>query len=137
MIEPIHVGTIRGQQVRFFRSPDDDGRPDFPWVSIDDLAICTGLDRDRRKYIPRMTQNIAFGRKKTVATASGLVTIIEHCFAQGFLGATAEFFGPTFDIRQEYAEVDVEAVRKLTDGFDRAELMSWAVAAVRRNDMPA
>jgi hypothetical protein len=30
MIEPLHVATVGGHPLRFFRSPLNDGRPDFP-----------------------------------------------------------------------------------------------------------
>ena len=34
LIEPLHVATIRGLQLRFYRTPNDDGRPDFPWHNV-------------------------------------------------------------------------------------------------------
>jgi hypothetical protein len=37
LIKPLHIGTIRGQQLRFYRTPNDDGRPDMPWHCHDDL----------------------------------------------------------------------------------------------------
>jgi hypothetical protein len=40
IIKPLHIGTVAGRTLRFFRTPLNDGRPDFPWHSFDDLNRC-------------------------------------------------------------------------------------------------
>jgi hypothetical protein len=45
---PLHVATVGRKQLRFFRTPNDDGRPDFPWLALDDLQQCLGLNRRGR-----------------------------------------------------------------------------------------
>jgi hypothetical protein len=52
--QPLHVATVGKGQLRFFRTPNDDGRPDFPWHGIDDLYQCLGLDRSTREIYQRM-----------------------------------------------------------------------------------
>jgi hypothetical protein len=34
----------------YSRTPLDDGMPDLPWVALDDLHRCLGLNRDERRY---------------------------------------------------------------------------------------
>jgi len=51
MIEPLHIATVGGQQLRFFRTPLDDGRADLPWVAIDDLGRCRSGNGLRRKLV--------------------------------------------------------------------------------------
>jgi hypothetical protein len=38
MIEPVHIAMVGGKPLRFFASPLNDGRPDLPWVVIDDVG---------------------------------------------------------------------------------------------------
>jgi hypothetical protein len=40
--KPLHVAIVTGKQLRFFRSPNNDGRPDFPWHSTNDLQSVFG-----------------------------------------------------------------------------------------------
>jgi hypothetical protein len=49
--KPLHVATVGNNQLRFFRTPNDDGRPNFPWHAVDDLQQCLGLDRRAREII--------------------------------------------------------------------------------------
>jgi hypothetical protein len=55
--KPLHVATVVGGQLRFFRTPNEDGRPDLPWHSVDDLQQCLGLDRSAREIFQRMAQS--------------------------------------------------------------------------------
>lgn len=48
MIQPIHTATIGEHQLRFFRRPINDGKPDLPWHAVEDLHRCLGLNRDLR-----------------------------------------------------------------------------------------
>jgi hypothetical protein len=60
LVEPIHVATIRGHQLRFFKTPNNDGRPDMPWHSHDDLIKCVGLGcRGPWKIAPSAPRGIA------------------------------------------------------------------------------
>jgi hypothetical protein len=38
--KPLHVATVGKHQLRFFKTPNDDNRPDFPWHAVDDLQQC-------------------------------------------------------------------------------------------------
>jgi hypothetical protein len=51
MFQPLHVATVGGHPLRFFPTPLNDGRPDMPWVAIDDLYRCLGFNRPQRKRL--------------------------------------------------------------------------------------
>jgi hypothetical protein len=89
MIEPLHVAIVAGHPLRFFRSPLNDGRPDMPWVAIDELGRCVGLNRaDRRIHLAVFHRVPAFKKMvRTIATRDGPVTIAPHALAQLVLGA--------------------------------------------------
>ena len=69
MIEPIHVATVAGRPLRFFRTPLNDGRPDLPWHCVDDLYRCLGLGRAAQRDL--LSRLRAKGAMQTVATADG------------------------------------------------------------------
>ena len=85
MIEPLHVATVGGPPLRFFRTPINDGRPDLPWHAVEDLHRCLGLNRAARKYFLHRLRE--WKEPRTVATADGLVTIAPHFIAQGTIDA--------------------------------------------------
>jgi hypothetical protein len=88
MIEPLQVANVAGRPLRFFRSPLNDGRPDMPWVAIDELSRCVGLNRaDRRVHLAVFHRVPAFKEiVRTIATRDGPVTIVPHALAQLTLG---------------------------------------------------
>lgn len=132
LLKPLHVATIRGQQLRFFRSPNSDGRPDMPWHCCDDLYRCMGLPRDVRRHFQRHMSNGRFRSDfRTVATVDGLLTIAPHYAAQGLLSACKEIGGA--DIENEYAREGGEALKKLTEGLSVEQSLSWMVAAFKRH----
>jgi hypothetical protein len=55
--EPLHVAIVDDRQLRFFRSPNNDGRPDFPWHSTDDLQSVFGLNRAQCRIMTTMWWN--------------------------------------------------------------------------------
>jgi hypothetical protein len=36
--KPLHIATIGGHPLRFFRTPINDGKPDMPWHAVGDRA---------------------------------------------------------------------------------------------------
>ena len=48
--KPIYEATVSGKPLRFFASPLLDGKPDFPWHSVDDLQRCIGMSREERNF---------------------------------------------------------------------------------------
>ena len=132
IIEPIHVATINGKPLRFFRSPNNDGRPDFPWHSVDDLMLCVGLPRDKRRYL----KNAHFkAGARVVATADDIVTIAPHVQAQGFLDAMVETGRTTPAVKDDYTWACKEALDKLIPEFTSGdELIKWTAAAFHRHD---
>jgi hypothetical protein len=81
IIEPIHVATINGKPLRFFRSPLTERLdavvskqlydeivllgppPDLPWHSVNDLMLCMGLPRGLRE---RRQRDYASQRQQTI-----------------------------------------------------------------------
>lgn len=128
IVRPLHIATIRGHQLRFFRTPNNDGKPDFPWHCCEDLYRCMGLARDLRRHFQRHMSK----RSRTVATIDGLVTIAPHCVAQGATSAWREIRGA--DIESDYSREVHCAVEKLVAGFPPGQALDWAVAAFKRHD---
>jgi hypothetical protein len=79
---PLHVARVGGHQLRFFQSPMNDGCPDFPWHSVDDLHRCLGLNREQRKFFLHKLK-AKHNEVRTVATAEGIITVAPHFMAQG------------------------------------------------------
>src|SRR5262245_55631966 len=91
MIEPLHIGIVGGHPLRLFRSPLNDGRPDFPWHAVDDLHQCLGLNRDARRFFLRKLKGVEWGKNvRTIATADGVVTVAPNYIAQGTVDAMVE-----------------------------------------------
>jgi hypothetical protein len=133
MIEPLHVATVNGRPLRFFRSPLSDGLPDLPWHAVDDLHCCLGLDRHtRRVFLAKLRS--AWGEPlETVATAGGIVTIAPHFIAQGVIDATVEQGMAPAGVRHEYDRAGAEAMDKLArPAFGSDAWLAWMKAAVNR-----
>lgn len=132
LIKPLHIATIRGHQLRFYRTPNEDGRPDMPWHSVDDLAQCFGASRSHRRAMFKQLRACGF---KTIATADGIVTIAPHFAAQGAIAAAQACIGGCEDIDRAYCFEGAIACQKLTAGpsFNNG-LLEWMKAAVHRHD---
>jgi hypothetical protein len=133
MIEPIHIATIGGHQLRFFRRPINDGKPDFPWQSIDDLSLCLGFNREQRRVFLRKLKE--FGGTQTVATVDGIVTIAPHYMAQGCTDAMVDEGMVPDSACTAYVLAEAEAMKKLmvhlTFGTDA--WLGWMKAAMNCN----
>src|SRR5262245_14045752 len=112
MITPLHIATVGGHQLRFFKTPLNDGRPDMPWVAVDDLGRCLCLSRaDRRIHLAvfyRLKKEIV----RTIATPDGPVTIAPHALAKPALEAlidTGRARAPA-SARDEYTNAIAEAM---------------------------
>lgn len=134
MITPLHEARVCGKRLRFFRTPLNDGRPDLPWHSVDDLQSCLGLSRAQRKIFLRMLQNDQrMGPIQTVATTDGLISIAPHFAAQGMIGAIQQVGMAKPEADAEYAVAGVEACKKLTGGMSfQNGLLEWMAAAMKR-----
>ena len=50
----LYTATINQRQLRFVKTPLDDGRPDLPWHSVEDLLrVLRKLRQFRRFFLPR------------------------------------------------------------------------------------
>jgi hypothetical protein len=130
MIEPIHIATMGEYQLRFFRRPINDGKPDFPWHSVDDLYSCLGLNREQRRVFLRKLKE--FGGTQTVATADGIVTIAPLYMAQGCIDAMVEEGRVPDSARTAYALAETEAMKQLMAhlAFGTDAWFGWMKAAV-------
>ena len=137
MIEPIHVATINGQPVRFFRTPNDDGKPDLPWHRVDDLHHCLGLDRVMRRYFLNMLRKRA--GIQTVATTDGIVTVAPHYMAQGTLDAMVAQRMVLPSVRTAYDHEGAVALKKLVAplAYGTDVWFGWVKAAMNRHDEEA
>jgi hypothetical protein len=135
VIEPLHVAVIGGHPLRFFRTPLDDGRPDFPWIAIDDLYRCLGLNRNERKFMLRSFE----GRRHStrIRTPGGTTIVVPHYHAQGAVGAMVEIGKPSKEIEIAYRLAGVEAMQKLVPAnleFPSDAWLDWMKAAMDRWD---
>lgn len=135
MIEPLHVGTVGGHPLRFFRSPLKDGRPDFPWHVVDDLHQCLGLNRDARRFFLRKLKGAEWGKNvRTIATADGVVTVAPSYVAQGTVDAMVEEGMAPGSVRRDFDRASVDAMRKLgvPAAFGTDTWLRWMKAAMDR-----
>jgi hypothetical protein len=143
MITPLHVATIGGHPLRFFRTPINDGKPDMPWHAVDDLHQCLGLNRAARRFFLRKLQTGPWSKcVRTVATADGLVTVAAHFIAQGTISAMTGLgmSAATVDaLESDYARVGTAAMQKLKPAHLEGDpegdaFLAWLGAAFHRWD---
>jgi len=134
MIEPLHTATIGSHQLRFFRTPLDDGRPDLPWVAIDDLGRCLGLSRAHRRIHLAAFYQVWKEAVRTVETPDGRVAVAPHAMAMAAVEALIDKGRTTASARDEYVSASADAMMKLPRGpFHSAEaLRVWVSAAANR-----
>ena len=133
MIEPIHIATIGGQTLRFFRTPNDDGRPDFPWHCVNDLHRCLGFDQTARKFFLRKQRK--WGGLQTVATPQGSVVIAPNYMAQGGINAMIAMGQVSASFRAQYDAEGAIALKGLIAHlvFPRPVLFVWMKEATSRH----
>ncbi|HVI67421.1 MAG TPA: hypothetical protein VM910_33310 [Bradyrhizobium sp.] len=135
MVSPLHIATVGGHPLRFFCTPLDDGRPDLPWVAIDDLGRCLGLSRAHRRIYLAVFYRVWKEAVRTVATPDGRVSIVPHTMARASVEALIEDNGwAPASARDEYVSASAGAMMKLPRGpFHSAEaLRAWVNAAMNR-----
>jgi hypothetical protein len=131
--QPLHVAIIRGHQLRFYRTPNNDGRPDLPWHCCDDLYRCMGLPRGVRKHLQRHMKSRPFRNDfRTAATPDGVITIAPHYVAQSIAAMWHEL--ECADIENEYARGGAAACKKLYAGLAPEQLLPWLKAALERHE---
>lgn len=137
-IEPLHIATVGGHRLRFFRTPLPDGRPDMPWHCVDDLQHCLGLNRAGRKVaLHTLRSNKEWSAYlRTVATADGVVTVAPHFMAHGLIDAMIERRMAAASIRNDYDNAGADAMKKLSTSapfaFPSDEWLAWMKAAMNR-----
>jgi hypothetical protein len=136
MITPLHIATVGEQPLRLFKTPLNDGRPDMPWVAVDDLGRCLALSREHRRIHMAVFYRLKKEVVRTIATSDGPVTIAPHALAKPALEAlfdTGRARAPA-SVRDEYTKAIAEAMMKLSPGpFPSPEAATeWANAAMRR-----
>jgi hypothetical protein len=134
--KPLHVAIVTGKQLRFFRSPNNDGRPDFPWHSTDDLQSVFGLNRAQCRIMTTMWWNGPYEDVfHTVETSDGLVVIAPHCVAAAAISSMVELIGSfAEDIERAYSIGWTDACKKLHGDLRGARLQMWILAAFDRYD---
>ena len=103
--EPLHVAIVNSKKLRFFRSPNRDGRPDFPWHSTEDVQSVLGLNRAQCRIMRTMWWNGPYEDVfHTVETSDGLVAIAPDCVARAAISSLVELIGISLaeDIERAY-----------------------------------
>ena len=140
MITPLHIATVGGHPLRFFRTPLDDGRPDLVWHAVDDLHRCLGLNRHGRKFfLHALRSNKEWSAIiRTVATADGVVTLAPHFMAQGWIDAMIDEGSAPASVRADYDRAGVEATKKIPKPpFSSPDaFLDWMKAALNRWEKP-
>jgi hypothetical protein len=135
--EPLHVAIVNGKQLRFFRSPNNDGRPDLPWHSTDDLQSVFGLNPAQCGIMTTMWWNGPFEYVfHTIETSDEPMTIAPHCVALAAISSLVELIGIGFaeDIERAYSIGWTDACKKLHGDLRGARLQMWILAAFDRYD---
>ena len=134
----LHMGIVCGHPVRFFKTPNNDGCPDFPWHSVDDLQQALGLNRAARKFFLHKLRSANWGNiARTIATDDGLVTIAPHFVAQGTISALIEAGMALPKAETEYGIAGSEALQKLIPThlqFPDDGWMQFMKAAMHRHE---
>jgi hypothetical protein len=133
----LHIGTVCGHPVRFFKTPNDDGRPDFPWLSIDDLQQAVGMSRSARRFFLHKLRKDWGDVARTIATTDGLVTIAPHFVAQGLLDALVDTGMALSKARSDYDQAGTNALQKLVPPhlqFPSEEWLQFIAAAMKRHE---
>jgi hypothetical protein len=128
--KPLYETTLCGKSLRFFASPLLDGKPDFPWHSVDDLQRCMGMSREEREFLLRYRELPV--PIQTVATADGPVRISPHPAAQRMILARQELGGAPAGAFDEYCFQSTMACNKLPDAAGQG--FEWITAAYKRWD---
>ena len=131
-MKPIHIGAINGHAVRFFKTPLNDGKPDFPWLSFDDLLNAFTLP-DALKTKFRQDLRRSWGETtRTAPTADGLTTIVPHFAGQGFAGGMDVCF-PGVAANRDYHLAVAEAFKLQTARMSFPnEVLAFSAVAMKR-----
>jgi hypothetical protein len=132
IVTPIHTGFVNGKPVRFFHSPLGDGRPDFPWLALDDLMAALPLPRPIRRAFSRGLRSDWKDRIRTITTAKGATTIVPNAVAQGLLNAVVGQGLCPAALEAEYDAAVLAACPALTIGLDAEEEQEFVAAATFR-----
>lgn len=130
LVEPIHVGQVNGQPVRFFASHLD--RPDWPHHAIDDLHKALGMPRELRRKLVRVAHK-AFGQwMRTVAIegdGGGLVTLAPNQSAQVVFENLNSLGYPNPELFDEFADAACEAANVVTAAMPPEVAVRYMAAA--------
>jgi hypothetical protein len=132
--KPLHVATVGGHPLRFFKTPLNDGRPDMPWVAIDDVGRCVGLSRVHRRIHRAVFHRLSKEIVQTVTTADGHVDIAPHVLMRSAVEALIDTGRAPASARDEYVHASAEALMKVApQPFPSAEaLTAWVNVAANR-----
>lgn len=127
ILTPIHIGTLNGKPLRFFKAPTDE--PQLVWHAWDDLVACASLPRDLGERFQRSLRRDYPEAIRTVGTAEGIVTIAPHWMAQGFIGSMIESKRMPPSAELAYTVQSVDAWNALTGNLSDRQGMELFFAA--------
>ena len=132
LTSPLHVAEINGQMVRFFRTPLNDGLPDFPWHSTNDLMAALNMDRKMRREFLQTLREGPGAVVKSIATKDGVVQVCPHFMAQGLADAMVHVGNAPTVSRDQYDAAVFAAAQELEKVDNRAGSFEYTIAAFQR-----
>jgi hypothetical protein len=125
IVQPLYTGILAGKPIRFFRTPFDDRRPDFPWHAMNDLLVALAVPTALHTSFLCQMHSDSTKVYRTVATSIGLVNVASHCATQGLVSAIVAVGCAPASVEHEYTVAATQAGMVLT------ERLSDKQAAVR------
>jgi hypothetical protein len=103
----LYTVTIDRRQLRFFKTPWDDGRPDLPWHSVEDmLRVLRKLRQFRRFFLPRTAS------MEIIEIEGEGIIVAPHFLAHEFF----EFSNAPIEVIEAYALGCATALHQLPGG---------------------
>jgi hypothetical protein len=131
---PIHIATVNGKPLRFFRSPMEG--PDFPWFAFNNLMLCFAVTAEVKNVV--MSKFVASewrGHSRLVVDDAGEEIIIcPHFMARGLLGAMEQNDFVRKGALETYLQAWTDALKQLTADLPigSPEWLAWMKQAVSR-----
>ncbi len=120
IVDPIHVSTISGKQVRFYRAPA--GAHEVPWHASEDLKLAMGLSRKTRRLLAHGSRIMLGGETGVVASENAIVAIASHAVALGFIDAAIHCGYATQTFLAEYQDAAAAALKAALPDADINQL---------------
>ena len=130
IVRPIAIGSINGSPVRFFLSPAEDDRPDFPWVAFDDLLIAFDTPPDLCEIYRQDLGKIGGRETCVIPTMTGAIVAVPHYTGNVFVCAMDNVYG--LNTEAAYIAAALNAFNVILGQMPGTAQVEYAEAAARR-----